>query len=332
MIKKIKKYFKQLKNNIEKNQINILRTQKLVYKLNSKIDQLDKKYQYLFWASQVQDGETVVDTKKRVFLNFPKAYGDCRCIQLGSNYILRKIKKICDEEGITFSLYGGTLLGAVRHHGFIPWDDDIDIVLERKDFNQFKKTIDLDPDLSCEYYYIPTGEKTIKVKHKESNVFWVDVFIFERINLINDNKKDTVIALEEKYKILCTKTKELLVRTDFDMNTKDIAEASIDDGVNQIYCELRKSIPYDDNGEYCVRGFDMYTTSFELFKYNQLFPIIKNSVIFEDELYGAFNNYWLYFDEFFGDIYEMPSLFEQHTINLSSLDKEKELLLKYGIQ
>lgn len=62
-----------------------------------------------------------------------------RDIQIISLDILKFVTDVCERQGFKYSLIYGTLLGAVRHKGFIPWDDDIDIMMPRPDYERFLK-------------------------------------------------------------------------------------------------------------------------------------------------------------------------------------------------
>ncbi|MCQ2416654.1 MAG: LicD family protein [Oscillospiraceae bacterium] len=64
---------------------------------------------------------------------------DLRYVQMACLEILKKVRDICEQYGLRYYLAYGTLLGAVRHKGFIPWDDDIDIWMPREDHEKFIK-------------------------------------------------------------------------------------------------------------------------------------------------------------------------------------------------
>lgn len=58
-----------------------------------------------------------------------------------------EIDRICREQNIKYALYGGTLIGAIRHNGFIPWDRDLDIAMPRKDYERFRKYCKNNPSM-----------------------------------------------------------------------------------------------------------------------------------------------------------------------------------------
>ncbi|WP_173326651.1 LicD family protein [Sharpea azabuensis] len=67
--------------------------------------------------------------------------------------LLKQFKVYSEKHNLTFMLCGGTLLGAVRHKGFIPWDDDIDLFVTKETFKKLMKIVDEDPYLDDERRY-----------------------------------------------------------------------------------------------------------------------------------------------------------------------------------
>ncbi|MBR5523667.1 MAG: LicD family protein [Clostridia bacterium] len=68
--------------------------------------------------------------------------------------LLEKLQEVCDRHGLRYYACGGTLLGAIRHKGFIPWDDDIDVVMLREDY---EKLLAVAPQEFAEPYFFQTS-------------------------------------------------------------------------------------------------------------------------------------------------------------------------------
>ena len=124
-------------------------------------------------------------------------------LQMANLFILREIDRICTKYKINYTLDSGTLLGAIRHGGFIPWDDDADIAMTRGNFEAFKKIVKR--ELSDKLEFIMPNEfkngsvfydftpriiykASSRYKNKKNdpyegklNHIWVDIFIIDKL-------------------------------------------------------------------------------------------------------------------------------------------------------
>lgn len=111
----------------------------------------------------------------------PPAQGLLRDIQLANLALLKELAYVCEKNNFKYILDAGTLLGAIRHTGFIPWDDDIDILMFREDYEKivsaFKNTT-RNSDIYAEYHRDKdtNSQYFIKIKHKKCPFLGVDIF------------------------------------------------------------------------------------------------------------------------------------------------------------
>lgn len=118
--------------------------------------------------------------------------------------ILKDFIKFCDENNLKYYVYGGSLIGAVRHNGFIPWDDDIDVIMFREDYEKFKKIFLSKPNEKYELLTHETNDdyfllfSKIMLKGTKFEEWWVhqvsfsvginiDIFVLDDVS-DNDTK------------------------------------------------------------------------------------------------------------------------------------------------
>ena len=101
----------------------------------------------------------------------------------GGIRIAEDIISLCEKEKIWYELGGGTALGAIRHHGFIPWDDDIDVALSRDDYNKLCEVAD--KEFSDPYFFqTALTDKNYFVGHarlRNSNTTGIVSFLCDHI-------------------------------------------------------------------------------------------------------------------------------------------------------
>ena len=107
--------------------------------------------------------------------------------------IMDDIDSFCRKNGIQYSITSGTLIGAIRHKGFIPWDDDLDIMMERKEYDKFVSTyksdkyqllsVNTNSDWADLYFRVVDNRTTIKWKNCSgySHGLWVACLPFDHI-------------------------------------------------------------------------------------------------------------------------------------------------------
>lgn len=111
--------------------------------------------------------------------------------------ILKDFVDICEENNLDYCVHAGTALGAIRHNGFIPWDDDVDVIMFRKDYDKFLKIMDSKKSDKYELLTMNNGDyffmfSKLSLKGTKFEEIWttetafdiginIDIFVFDNI-------------------------------------------------------------------------------------------------------------------------------------------------------
>lgn len=191
---------------------------KKVYSIGGGMIKISHKKKYLPKNPITKDQlylflETFVD-----ILNVPAARGNLRKLQLADTEVLRIFHQICIKHNIPYCLGWGTLLGAVRHKGFIPWDDDLDVLVPYDVFYDCIKAIVTElKDSNLIFYGIDKCRSdgiTLRISHKNCDAINLDIFFVLPTNIdttIQEKKKEIeayIKELRKEYKSRFLRIKE----------------------------------------------------------------------------------------------------------------------------
>lgn len=242
--------------------------------------------------------------------------------------MLIDIDKVCEEEELDYFLIDGTLLGAARHKGFIPWDDDVDIAMPRKDYEKFVKIAQekignkyfvqtLDTDKEYDQFYIPlkirdNNSTLIEVYGKKyhEGVF-VDVFPFD---FLDDRVKKQIMHKRIMHFLSVGKGPISMYRFPSLHFWARLAVQLVGRMI-----PLKLIVKYSD---YVVREYksasqtEYMTYGYELpwrniFKTQDIYPLKK--IEFEDVLLNCPNNETAILTEVYGDYMQLPPKEKQFT-------------------
>jgi lipopolysaccharide cholinephosphotransferase len=246
--------------------------------------------------------------------------------------ILKEIIRVCSKRDIEYFIVGGTALGAVRHGGFIPWDDDIDIGMTRENYNKF---LDIANDELSEGFFLQTvftdaespfhfakvrknGTKFIEYYCRDLNIHqgvFVDVFPYDNIPDDPHLKKKQYIKTAILSNLFVSKTvKELSIEVASKKDyIKNISRYSLYYLLKPIpkktlYKMLEKEIQKYNSIETSSRCY--VKTPALLIKNEFLYPI-KN-MKFEDIMVSAPSDCHSYLSSQYGDYMKLPPEEKRH--------------------
>ncbi len=246
-----------------------------------------------------------------------------RELQLIELNILKEIDRICKKHNIKYYLGEGTLLGAIRHQGFIPWDDDLDIVMPRKDYEQFIKIVnkEINPqycllnEKTSDSYYLPFSKIVSLNNYGYINVLdkfdeehsgpFVDIFPLDYFNTDNLN------AVNKKYKKI-RKIRDMLLlkasyikpkklkRKIYNIESKFYSNRNLH---NKLSKQLKKC---NENSQFVCNFASSYHPSKQLVK-KEIYGEPKY-VKFEDGEFPVPNDYDTLLTTIYGDYMKLPPI------------------------
>ena len=254
------------------------------------------------------------EIRKNALFRLPKARGTTRKVQLAQLELLKEVKEVCDKNDILFTLDGGTLLGAIRHGGFIPWDDDVDIRMSYDDYKKFKEAVADNEKIEVNNYYnYRFGYKLIKVKYKVTDVFFVDIFPYEHIQVAQMDEKEKI------QKLVCQKTQEFnKINQKYLYEDVDLSPTAVKAPVKSKYTDskleqTRKTVlldfPQYGEGNCIISSVENSMPEYQrvIYSVEDCFPIVKEALCFEGMKFNMMKNEEQYLYDLYGDYLSLPN-------------------------
>ncbi len=246
-----------------------------------------------------------------------------REIQLEENEILKSTINFLNKHKLNYYLIGGTLLGAIRHKGFIPWDDDIDIGLLRKDYDRLMEIAKTEKvsnnlkivsfelnNLNYPYAKVINEDLLVNNNNNEDKNLWIDIF---PIDFLPNNQLeiDKIIKKNMFYKKLLS-SKIFKISSFFSRNgfTKKnfikilVKIVTIFHNSNYYARKIHDNSVINNSDSKKIGVIVWGYGSKEVLSIDDINP---TQVVFEGNKYFGFSNYDTYLKNLYGDYMKIPA-------------------------
>ncbi|MGN0917670.1 MAG: phosphorylcholine transferase LicD [Oxalobacter sp.] len=233
--------------------------------------------------------------------SLPKASGNLRIQQLASLSILKQLSSFFKNKNIKYWMDYGTLLGAVRHRGFVPWDDDVDISMTRVDYEKLKLCIS---EFCVNGFSYSEGD-IIRVFYKDTSA-QVDIFPY-------DSGTSTSVPIGEEYRDILNRIEEQHRRMPLNKPLNYRKGIIPDDFKSKMLNILKINILQNETvpeKAYMFSAFHTFVPRRELFSYDDIFPLKKLS--YEGLEFPCPRNYKNHLMKLYGDFMTIPDEFKSH--------------------
>ncbi|WP_051623607.1 LicD family protein [Clostridium hydrogeniformans] len=253
--------------------------------------------------------------------------------------ILKDVDRVCKKHNIKYFLIDGTLLGAIRHKGFIPWDDDLDIGMMREDYEKFLKIAEkelkedlyiqnVEKDKQYTLYHIPTKVRkngTVFLEFGEENPkyhsgIYIDVFPYDKVcsNKIKEFIRQDIVSfiMKCKYEIKGKGIKALIRKT-LNVLSRPISHENL-------YEFSMGTVKWTNNwnGDKINYGGELMWN--KEFNYKDIFPL--KPIEFQGEVFQGPNNPHNILENIYGDYMTLPKEEDRtwHAKDIYIVEREDE--------
>lgn len=294
--------------------------------LHNELSAHDTHMKMFAWEQYREENETLEEAKQRFFSAMPHAVSSLRILQNSAFHLLREFDAFCKDNNINYWLSYGTLLGAYRHKGFIPWDDDIDLGIMRSDLSKLKEALRGNERyrLSLKYdAYV--GCKQYRFMYKDEDLpCFVDLFPHDLTEHIDGLGRKALVLRNQMYNQIYSGEEYV----EWVKNPLSDSSSSLAPEIEALFTEYQNKLnlikPAKDNDAEILCGIDNWTNKEEcyVYQYSDIFPL--ETMEFEGAQLPVPRLYKALLAIAFGDYMALPNDIASHIkhVDLESLSPE----------